>query len=152
MTKEVNCLNKIFENKIHFYSDHGATINCTSVQVDGNNNPLFESLSKSLVLNVTYPPQPVYGDVDETNPVERTRVEVTEGGNQTVTVVVKANPDPTYFKWTMTYYMDPATNKTKDSVELNEAGNELVIHSLRKKSENLWQCFVEFLQTLTSTA
>jgi len=101
------------------WKDHGATINCTSVQVDGNNNPLFESLSKSLVLNVTYPPQPVYRDVDETNPVERTHVEVTEGGNQTVTVVVKANPDPTYFKWTMTYYMDPATNKTKDSVELN---------------------------------
>ena len=129
-----------FLKKINFFSDHGATINCTSVQVDGNNNPLFESLSKILVLNVTYPPQPVYGDVDETTPVERTLVEVTEGGNQTVTVVVKANPDPTYFKWTMTYYMDPATNKTKDSVELGNAGKtylilRLIYSTLSKNSE-----------------
>ena len=64
----------------------------------------------------------MYGDVDETAPVTRTLIEATEGDNRTITVVVKANPDPTSFVWTMTYYMDPTTNETKDSVQLGGSG------------------------------
>jgi len=93
-------------------ADHGISLNCTAKQMDGNNDVLVISGSKTVdtkTLNVTFAPQGV----------TRRTLEVDENGNITATATVKANPDPTTYKWTLTYPTDSA-NKTKPEKEFKE--------------------------------
>ena len=73
--------------------DHGKVIECKAVQLDGNNQPLYEMKSAPQAkLNVTFAPQ------EATNQT----LKIKKGQNLTVTFVFKSNPMPNEITWVIT--------------------------------------------------
>ena len=107
------------------------------------NQPVFVKAS-TLMLNVTYKPQPS----------EKTVLRAKEGGNVTAQVTIKANPDPNSVKWTLHYAKDPVTNKTKPNLVLADKGTNYQAWSLAQSSsfhfsQQMFGFFVEKPNTLS---
>jgi len=108
--------------------NNGAQVDCKVVQLDGEGQPLFpEQNAPTLMLNVTYKPQPS----------EKTVLRAKEGGNVTAQVTIKANPDPNSVKWTLHYAKDPVTNKTKPNLVLADKGTNYQVSLVATANQTL---------------
>ena len=94
--------------------NHGQSVKCKSLILDGNQNPLYDSSEQEIFLDVKFPPQLKAGQL----------LKAELGSNFTVTFKIKCNPMPNNVSWIFQRGNETQSLSSGESTEKYEA-NEI---------------------------